>query len=341
MAKKSKKKANATAPKPIKTVSKPVTVGSVVTKKAAPKMRMSDRSVRISHMEYVRDISTGTGDAEALRVNPQSSAVFPWLSAIATRYEMYRFHKLKFHYKPSCPTTSSGYIVLGFDFEVTDPTPTKAVMLTWRYSAKSPLWEGVTLDVSPDARLSTFRYNQDYRVQYSTNDTRLDFLGSLFVLPYAATTFLGGELFVEYDVELIQPAYRLPMVLSQSIYGSDMTTAAGYNIPGQLKNSTGNLDFVAVDSNTFDIYSIGSFSMELFQAWASAAASFTLSAAGPSSKWSTFPVRNSSVLTQSAVGSSYAIGVQLDVGPLRVTLVPPTGVTGATPWNFRLSTALK
>lgn len=98
-------------------------------------------------------------------------------------------------YETSSSTTSNGYVIVAFDFDAYDSTPTKQEMLTWKYSARGPLWAPVRLDVSVDSRISTYRYC-DYEVR---GDKRLDLLGNLFYLVDSTGGLSAGELYVEYS----------------------------------------------------------------------------------------------------------------------------------------------
>lgn len=195
-----------------------------------PKMTYaSDGSCRITHGEYIRDVYSRTsGVAEPLLVNPQSSAAFTWLSAIATRFEMYRFKQLKFTFKTSSSTTQDGFVILGFDFDAYDEAPTKASMLQWKYSAKTSCWNNQSLDVSADTRIATWRYC-NYLNLGSQGDSRLDYLGNFFLLCNTAVdNVYVGELFVDYTIEFRQPSYKLPPIYSESIISPTWVTSNAF-----------------------------------------------------------------------------------------------------------------
>lgn len=208
----------------------------------------------VSHSEFIQDVATAATTSKIkLECNPQNGTLFTWLSAIATRFEMYRFRKLRFTFKPSCSTTTSGYIALGFDFDAYDEDPTKNVMLTWKYSAKSALWQTVTLDVSADSRISTPRYCNST----PSGDKRLDFLGNFYALTLSTAETLAGELFVDYVVELIQPSYRLPPVLFMG-KGNNSNTVNDQWFENLVFN-VGNLVHEVVSKNEIIIKQAGEF----------------------------------------------------------------------------------
>jgi len=180
----------------------------------------------VSHTEYVADVDYAGSDptvTTTYAVNPQRTATFPWLFALATRFEMFRFRKLKFHYRPSCGTATDGFVCLGFDFDYYDSQPIKSSMLTWKYSAKSACWQSVSLDVSNDSRLATMRYcNYDS----SNGDARLDMLGNFFMMSSSNASKSLGELFIEYEIEFRQPAYKIPSALYQKMEGAPASNSA-------------------------------------------------------------------------------------------------------------------
>lgn len=242
-------------------VNQPIVKGNKVSKAKPPSVTyVANGDCRVSHMEYVQDVSAlaSPGSSLTLSANPQSPAMFTWLSALASRFEMYRFSKLKFHYKPSCATTTPGFVVLGFDFDDYDPTPTKQVMLAWRYSSKAPLWDSCTLDVSKDSRLLEYKY-----CNVSTpGDRRLDFLGHLVGLFSSTTTVLAGELFVEYTVEFRQPAYKVPPAIAQ-VFNQDVGWDISSQFFGSATSKIGNLLYEVVSPTQIKVVQPGRFMVSL------------------------------------------------------------------------------
>lgn len=264
-----KKKNNAKQSKVVSraTVAKaPAASGTIILGAKQPKIQnLSDGSTVVSHTEFVSDVTADDLNRAGYiqRLNPQRATIFTWLSAIASRFEMFRFKTLKFHYKPSCSTQTNGYVVLGFDFDALDygeVGPTKPEMLAWKYSSKSALWQPTTLDVSRDSNLSTFRYcdNSDRE----SGDPRLDALGTLVVFASSSTATFVGELFVTYTVEFRQPSFKLPPALYGTIDRVKFPSGESFNWWGAtaekfLERYKGNLDIKWVDQNTLRIWDAG------------------------------------------------------------------------------------
>lgn len=259
----------------------------------------ADGSCTITHSEFVQDVTSGSsggGSVLYLPVNPQRATVFTWLSAIATRYEMYRFERIKFTYRPSIGTTVSGWVVLGFDFDAYDvpdvqPTeelyPSKAEMLAWKYSAKSAVWQECHLDLSADSRISTYRYCDIG----TRGDIRLDILGNLFVRSLTAGSTLScGELFVEYTIRFRQPAYKIPPALYSTI-GNFSPNWVGLNdwFPVGVPIA-GNLSVSRVDGSKLLIRDVGEFLIAIIlnataNITGSPTVTFSAPAASPSANW--------------------------------------------------------
>lgn len=244
--------------------------------KGAPVPKISnhaDGSCTIAHQEFCMDITalalTTQGSCTVEGVNPQRATLFTWLSAIATRFEMYRFEKLRFMYKPSCSTTLGGFIVIGFDFDAYDQpegiaidgtTPTKAEILTWKYSVKAAPWQETTLDLSGDSRIATYRYCD----LSSRGDKRLDLLGNLViraVQTFSSDAILAGELFVDYTVRFRQPSYKIPPALYSKVY-----TPTWPSLTTWFTSSTstlGNLVAQVVNTNNLTVKDAGNFLVNL------------------------------------------------------------------------------
>lgn len=335
-------KKNKTSAKAVKPASKMQEKGVVSTAPAVvatktagsknPAMKYhQDGSCTVSHAEYVVDVTGIDGPPGLIfqDVNPQRSAVFTWLSAIATRYEMYRFKRLKFEYRPSCGTSTSGWVILGFDFDSLDPVPSKVEMLAWKYSSKSAPWQSTSVDVSNDSRVATFRYCNSTTVTGS--DPRLNNLGKLVCLalaPEADPSSYFGELYVTYEIEFRQPAYKVPATL-YGTFGSPVPWA-NPGTPNQFvaaANVTGNLDYIATpDGSGFVLYDVGKFIVDVFaNATAGITANTTVTAltpaASPSSDFTLSLLNN--VLSATEAMASYYLDVRTP--PVQLNFSQSTG----------------
>jgi hypothetical protein len=189
----------------------PVSIGLKVSTREPSFSTLPKGAVRIRHREYFSDI-TGSADAFGVRafipVNPANSEMFPWLSAIATRFESYKFHSLKVCYEPLVPTSTYGVILMAIDYDATDlPPSTKQQMMSYDGAVRGSVWLEVGLN-STKANLQKIPLK--FCLDHSPNasqDLKLYNVGSL-IIAMAGTldTTVKGELYVDYDVELTTPS---------------------------------------------------------------------------------------------------------------------------------------
>lgn len=191
---------------------------SVAAPVASGRVRQSNRprisptrngDIRVVHREYLADIvSSDVFASTTFSVNPGLPATFPWLAVIAQRYESYNFRRLKFCYETEAPTTAAGTILLALDYDAADAAPTdKTQAMAYRSSTRSPPWsDNVLVSLGEDLHKLKTRYVRNGAL--ATNlDVKTYDVGNLFVCRQGqanATTNIG-ELYVEYDVDLLTP----------------------------------------------------------------------------------------------------------------------------------------
>jgi len=182
----------------------------------------------------ITDVSATTGTPSAFTVatipiNPGQATMFPWLSAIASRFESYRFNRLRFLYETEAATTLGGTLVLAVDYDASDNAPaTKQQALAYKSSVRSAPWAPCELDCEGgDLRKLSSHYVRQGGVP-SLTDRKLYDQGNLFVISQNVSTAsaLLGELYVEYDVELLTPVYDASSAANGSLI-------AGANTVGQ------------------------------------------------------------------------------------------------------------
>lgn len=306
--------------------SAPAAVGTKIAANKSAKISMGmDGTTTISHMEYLGDVYGNNQEAynKVYAVNPQRTSAFPWLSAIASRFETYKFEKLVYHYKPSSGTATQGYVTIGFDFDFYDATPTKAEVLTWKYSTKAAVWQPTSLSVSQDARLAIWKYT-DYG---SRADARLDMLGNLFISSIAgidtgsSVTIPIGELFVEYVVKFKIPSYKLPPALyGTSVLPISSTGFAPADRVGKYIDNT-NMLVKWISQNVLEFGDTGRFLVQIGQAAATGLTGAVAVLASPAvnSQYDKFNFTNA----EQAVSSENSIrSIILDVlsGAVRLSL---------------------
>lgn len=212
-------------------------------------------STRVSHREYLTDIYGSTTFAvdTAININPGFASSFPWLSAIASRYETYRFNRLSFCFETTSATTAVGSVILAVDYDASDSIPvTKAQMLSYKGAVRASPWEMVSFHCDP-ADL-TKRLNNFTRLGAvpSGADIKMYDTGVLYVgvAGNAAATVIG-ELYVDYDVTLSTPQLETDY-LSLQIEGNTAITKA---LPfGSAPAVQGLLPYTIINTNEAGAY---------------------------------------------------------------------------------------
>lgn len=264
------------------TTSKPTSVGTNY-KRSAPVIKSNgDNTFTVSHREFICDVvTTATELPIGLPVNPQNSGTFPWLTCIATRFEMYRFTKLRVMYKPSCATTTEGYIAIGVDFDSYDDLPSKADILSWKFAGKGAYYNEI--NVNCDSALAQLGYRYTNYSPPSGGDKRFSDLGTLVVLTGGGPELkFAGEIFLDYTVVFKQPSLKTPAPLYldwHRVGTEDWTVDSGSNINAHTANN----------ANQIAIESPGSYVITLISEWATSVAMNSISASDwsfrPLSKW--------------------------------------------------------
>jgi hypothetical protein len=192
-------------------------------------------------------------------VNPGLSSVFPWLHAVASSFEKYTFHKLKFHYITSLPTSIRGMVALIPDYDAADSNTTlgKGDLLGFADAARGPCWANVTLTCDKKS-LGPVRFTRE-GFSFGGDIKTYDQL-QLIVMHNAATTGVVGELWVEYDVELFIPQHEGTGAEAMQC----AFTPTAYNKPFAAPNEVGNNCGVAVkDDNTLQFKEAGKYLVSL------------------------------------------------------------------------------
>lgn len=188
----------------------PVAFGQVRTMSGPRIDRRNNGDCRVSHREFLTDIIPDGSEFQVLKfpMNPGCAATFPWLNRIAQNYESYRFELLRFHYETAVSSATSGTVMLIPDYDPDDPLPrTKKEALPSRGSARAQPWMSFVMTSSKEdlAKRKTYYVRSD---SAAPDDLRSSDTGNLFVAlsGVAASPQAIGELWVEYDVQLMTPA---------------------------------------------------------------------------------------------------------------------------------------
>lgn len=177
------------------------------TKRTGAKPKMTTRpdgTVTVSHRSFLAPI-LNTINFETVQVacNPGLVGSFPWLSGLAARYEQYRFLRLRYEYRSVVASATNGVVMMSFDYDAADDAPSsKAVQAQTVPNSEANVWMNNELQVPVDGawrfvRQSTLASNLDVK----TYD-----MGNLWLSTIYGDGNVGGELYVEFTVELKKPS---------------------------------------------------------------------------------------------------------------------------------------
>lgn len=149
-------------------------------------------------------------DVHKLPINPGDGRMFPWLSAVARRYEHYKFTSLELVYKPATSTLTSGNVAMCPIYDPADTVPTtRTVLLNTDGVVRTQVYNQASLKV-PTSRLNTnkklyIRSQGDHVMDPGElRNTDLGFI-VLTVTDSGTTTSAFGDIFVRYSVEFHGP----------------------------------------------------------------------------------------------------------------------------------------
>lgn len=144
-----------------------------------------------------------------LPLNPGDGRTFPWLSGIATRFEKYRFKRIKVTYLPTTSTFTNGGIALCPIYDPADPPPDNRItLLNAEGVVRGAVHNQLTLNI-PRSRMrnsDTMFVRETHEALMDPNELRMSDLGYVIVsLSDVSSTEALGDIFIEYDVELESP----------------------------------------------------------------------------------------------------------------------------------------
>jgi len=203
-----------------------------VRRSARPNVsRATNGDVRVTHREYIQDISGSVAFADSqLSCNPGLATTFPWLSKLAAQYESYSFENLSFEFETTSPTTATGTVLLAVDYDASDAAPAnKTQIMSYRNCVRSPPWSSCC-NSSLREDLHKLKSNFVRSGALAANqDVKLYDVGTFNVATQGqANTNAVGELYVSYDVLLMTPQLDPAANIVSSLF-SGTTNAAPFS----------------------------------------------------------------------------------------------------------------
>ncbi len=188
---------------------------SIMNGSGVPTMHKTDKSVRISHKEFLGDITGSTGfQNRVFTIQPGSSTTFPWLSNIACMFQSYKFRGLCFEFVSmsadalNSVNTALGTVIMATQYNSAMPDfLNKAEMEQYEFTCTTRPSRSLIHAVECDPNLQVMDHlytrtgalpnGQDVQF-YDWGKFQLATVGM-----QAAATI--GELWVTYDVEFFKP----------------------------------------------------------------------------------------------------------------------------------------
>jgi len=179
---------------------------------ASASSEIGGATIVVKHSEYLWDHLSSIAYAwDSLPINPGMPGTFPWLSALANRYEKYRFRKLQIKYKPACSTATPGRVIMTIDHDPADVGPdTKQQALANFGALCGAPWEELTLDVLKGLKKEEWRYTRGLTLGANLDVKTYD-CGNAFLASegQAGDGAVLGDIILDYEVELAIPQLDL------------------------------------------------------------------------------------------------------------------------------------
>jgi hypothetical protein len=184
--------------------------GKSGSRKMFPLSRGIGGNMRVCNYEQLLALtgSNGTFSAGGAVINPGLANAFPWLSTIASNYQSFRFHYLRFVYVPACPTTTAGTAFLYLDYNIDSGAPSTLQQVDiGADSCSGPPWLGSPVDASVafgndlqvsraiNVNVDVTKFTQPWYNVRTTNNANLNTGGALGGTIPALLTFTQGNIY--------------------------------------------------------------------------------------------------------------------------------------------------
>lgn len=237
----------------------------------------SNGTIVVTHTEYLGSIS-GSADpfhiAFKQPINPGLHEAYPWFSNIAPNYETYSIIQQQYIFKPTCASTTAGYVMIAIDYDSNDLDYTTKIQASNGPNVNTQSWQAAVLKC--DHR-NLHKFKQYFiRVDSVTGDIKTYDVGKVYVIVGSqANTSAIGELYVHYKIRLITP--QVSALSANREFSSQTATIAGNtnDLFGALGSQTivGNLEQIALSTNDIHSFGPGEYLTNFFVAYAPSALS--------------------------------------------------------------------
>lgn len=207
-----------------------------------PYMHSSDDAFKLSHREYLRDISSTTDfDITHYPINPGVASSFPWLSSIAGNFTEFRFTGLAYEFKSTSAdalnstNTALGTVIMSPKYNLEAPDFVSKMEMEAQMGAVSckPAQSMVCLvECAPNENIFA---RQFIRTGEEVSTSLLYDLGEMCLATVGSQAVATiGELWVTYEVELYKPKFGAGALLQNALWHKSYATgvASGTTVLG-------------------------------------------------------------------------------------------------------------
>lgn len=171
--------------------------------------------LHVEHTEMIDSvISSNTTEnfmSKKYSLNPQSGT-FPWLAAIASRFDYYALDSLELIYTPNVGTTTNGRVAVAVNLDATDDIPTSLAELLMIAGSKT---NAIYDTIATALKVGQAAANWYYCGTESSGD-RLAAIGDIFtaITGVAATSISAGILSCRYKYR-----FKIPEMIANDSFG--------------------------------------------------------------------------------------------------------------------------
>jgi hypothetical protein len=193
---------------------------SITIKNSKPKIN-NKSNLTVTHKELLLNVNTTVGFTTLSQIiNPGNSQTFPWLSGVAGNFQKYKFRNLEFIWIPSCATSVPGNVIVAMDYDANNEVPSSQFAMSGYEDEKSGNFYS---QFNLKCKNINLNKSKQFLVTQELNpkgDLTNYHLGIVYVgtINGPVTQIIGGQLWVQYTVELINPTMQPSYTFNNQYY---------------------------------------------------------------------------------------------------------------------------
>jgi hypothetical protein len=214
-------------------------------------IRTKDDTVVIKHTELVHLVQgTVAYGATSIPIQPGLPSTFTWLATQCNGWEKYRFRSLKAVYYTRTGTNASGSLMLVPDYDAADSPPADArTASSFHGCADDAPWKTISCNFD-------MKRSRELFLRYGPLTANLDIktydFANLYICTGDGSAIPWGKVYLEYEIELLNPQAVSVTYAGGSIFGSVGTTPA---------NVFGTTPSLSPGANVVSVTAVGSIAL--------------------------------------------------------------------------------